>query len=101
MRRVALLLVRVIGGVASRSVGAQKPAQPLPPVSYVCPMAGDEDVIEDTPGRCRKCGMELKPIRLDTAWTCPVHAAVMKPGPGTCPIDARELVQVTVAVSWT
>ena len=64
-------------------------------------MAGDEEVIEDAPGRCRKCGMELKPIRLDTAWTCPVHAAVMRPGPGKCPIDARELVQVTVAVSWT
>jgi hypothetical protein len=77
-------------------------AQPsLPPISYVCPMAGDEDVIEDAPGKCRKCGMELQPIRLDSVWTCPVHAAVIKETSGTCPIDGRDLVQVTVAVSWT
>jgi hypothetical protein len=75
--------------------------QNLPPVSYVCPMAGDEEVIEDAPGVCRKCRMTLQPIRLDSMWTCPVHAAVMKEGPGKCPIDARELVQVSVAVSWS
>ena len=43
---------------------AAKPAQSrgdinLPPISYVCPMAGDEDVIEDHAGKCRKCGMDL------------------------------------------
>jgi hypothetical protein len=75
--------------------------QKQPPVSYVCPMAGDEEVIEDAPGLCRKCRMQLQPIRLDAMWTCPVHGAVMKDGPGKCPIDARELVPVTVAVSWT
>jgi hypothetical protein len=73
----------------------------LPPISYVCPMAGDEDVIEDAPGKCRKCGMELQPIRLDSVWTCPVHAAVIREAPGKCPLDGRDLVQVTVAVSWT
>ena len=31
---------------------------------------GDEDVIEDHPGKCRKCGMALVPIRLDSVWTC-------------------------------
>src|SRR6266850_1981124 len=89
---------------ANSAVALQTPkpaSADLPPISYVCPMVGDEDVIEDKAGRCRKCGMELKPIRLDSVWTCPVHAAVIKDKPGACPIDGRDLVQVTMAVSWT
>jgi hypothetical protein len=73
----------------------------LPPLSYVCIMAGDEDVIEDHPGKCRKCGMELVPTRLDTVWTCPVHAAIHDSKPGKCPIDGRQLIQLTMAISWT
>jgi hypothetical protein len=73
----------------------------LPPLSYICTMAGDEDVIEDKPGKCRKCGMELHPIRLDSVWTCPVHAAVIKDQAGKCPIDGHDLVQMTMALSWT
>src|SRR6266700_532378 len=102
MKRAVLLFVIGLGVAPVASRQTAKPARAvddLPPISYVCPMAGDEDVIEDAPGACRKCGMELQPIRLDSAWTCPVHAAVMKPGPGKCPIDGRELIQVTVAVS--
>jgi hypothetical protein len=100
---VPIIAIAFAATVAARQQAA-KPAAPndqLPPLSYVCPMAGDEDVIEDKAGRCRKCGMELKPIRLDSVWTCPVHAAVIKDKPGTCPLDGRDLVQVTMAVSWT
>jgi hypothetical protein len=65
-------------------------------------MAGDEDVIEDKPGVCRKCGMELKPIRLDSVWTCASRPLlVVESKPGKCPVDGTPLVQVTAAVTWT
>ena len=74
----------------------------LPPLSYVCTMAGDEDVIEDRPGKCRKCGMTLVPTRLDSVWTCATRPLlVVADKPGKCPVDGTALVRVTAAVSWT
>jgi len=97
-----LMLLALTAAAAARQPTAKpSAATQLPPLSYVCPMVGDEEVIEDKAGRCRKCGMELKPIRLDSVWTCPVHSVIAESKPGKCPIDSRELVQVTVAVSWT
>jgi heavy metal-binding protein len=90
-----------VGGAVPQAPRAAAQDQNLPPLSYVCIMAGDEDVIEDHAGKCRKCGMELVPIRLDSVWTCPVHAAIHESRPGKCPIDGRALVQMTMAVSWT
>ena len=82
--------------------GAKPSAERLPPLSYVCPMAGDEDVIEAEPGVCRKCGMELNPTRLDTVWTCLTRPLlVVESKPGKCPVDGTPLVQVTAEVKWT
>jgi hypothetical protein len=76
--------------------------QKLPPLSYVCQMPGDEDVISDAPGSCPKCRMALVPIRLEAKFSCPVHSTQeVKDGPGKCRFDGRELVPVTLSVFWT
>jgi hypothetical protein len=80
---------------------AATPAADVPPISYVCPMEQDADVVEDKPGKCPKCGMTLIKARLASVWTCPVHAAVNEASEGKCPIDGRELVRVTKVLSWT
>src|SRR3954469_21297165 len=86
---------------SSKAASAAKDIE-LPPLSYVCVMTGDEDVIEDHPGKCRKCGMELVPVRLDSVWTCATRPLlVIASKAGKCPVDGTPLVQVTAAVSWS
>lgn len=100
---LALALSAVVSaGQATRPAAASASQQKLPPLSYVCPMPGDEAVIEDHPGDCPVCKMTLVPVRLDAKWWCPVHQALeVHDGPGKCRRDGRDLVQVTVSVSWT
>jgi hypothetical protein len=95
--------------VAAIMLGSQLPQVPhlhvhaqqdLPPVSYICPM--DPDVLDDKPGTCPICKMDLEAVRLDLAWSCPNHPGLqIQQSPGRCPVDKRELVQVTVAKYWS
>jgi hypothetical protein len=104
LKRVALSILVVTAVLSARLPQAPWHAhaqQELPPVSYVCPMPADAEVLEDKPGKCPICAMELIPVRIDTAWSCPNHAAVMRDKAGVCPIDKRELVQVIVAKHWS
>src|SRR5258708_23028335 len=108
-RSISALVVAAIFVVATSAAPAPQTAKPaarttdieLPPISYVCTMPGDEDVIEDHPGVCRKCGMTLVPIRLDSVWTCARQPLLMtSETPGKCPTDGTPLVRVTAALSW-
>src|SRR6202158_38507 len=74
----------------------------LPPLSYVCIMAGDEAVLEDKPGKCPnpKCGMPLIPVRLTSAWSSVSHPTIIQDHPGKDPLDKRDLVQITASMFW-
>ena len=102
MRAAAFLVLSFAVGLTGGRIALaqQSPQQKLPPVSYICPMPGDEDIIEDKPGSCPRCGMELEGIRLDTVYTCLNNTAIVREQPGKCPTDGRPLVPMTMSVSF-
>jgi hypothetical protein len=88
------------GSQAGRTRPATQP--PLPPISYVCPMPQDAAVLEDKPGNCPICKMQLVPVRLDAKFWCPTHQTlVVRNEQGKCPLDRKDLVPVTLSVFWT
>ncbi len=98
----ALLLAAATGSVAPAAQTKAPPkstpaAQQKMPVSYVCTMPGDEDVVEDKPGLCPKCRMQLQQVRIEQAWACSNNTSILKENPGKCPINGSDLVPVTVA----
>ena len=103
MRRIAALLTcaLALSTVARMQTGRPKASDEIPPISYVCPMEQDADVVMDKPGKCPKCGMTLVQARLASVWTCPVHGQINEAQEGKCPLDGRELVRVTKQLTWT
>jgi len=79
-------------------------AQPSNAASlYTCPM--HPEIIQDHPGRCPICGMDLVPVENEPAdhdgsadrsaplWTCPMHPQILEEKPGSCPICGMDLVE--------
>jgi Heavy metal binding domain len=75
------------------------PQPSIPPVSYSCPMHAE--VVDNEPGKCPICSMELKPVRLALVWSCQVHTEVAQQEPGKCRQCGRDLVRVTKALTFT
>jgi Cu(I)/Ag(I) efflux system membrane fusion protein/cobalt-zinc-cadmium efflux system membrane fusion protein len=66
------------------------------------------EVIQEEPGICPICHMDLTPLRMDDSaeiaadeaghgdglWTCPMHPDILEEEPGSCPICGMDLVQM-------
>ncbi|MDR1988644.1 MAG: hypothetical protein LBQ09_00265 [Acidobacteriaceae bacterium] len=86
--------------VVAQQAAPSGAAAKLPPLLYTCPM--DTDVLEEKPGACPICKMDLVPIRIDAKWWCPTHTKLeVHDGPGKCRRDGKDLIPVTLSISWT
>jgi len=91
-------------GHTSESAGAQGDAQ-----LWTCGM--HPDVIQEEPGICPICHMDLTPLQAGTSgsggtahaghggeveelWTCPMHPDILESEPGSCPICRMDLVPI-------
>ena len=59
---------------------------------YICPM--HPEVLQDTPGKCSKCKMNLvKKENAKVVYICPMHPEVMQDKEGKCPKCKMNLVK--------
>jgi len=98
----SILATALAGVLLTAAVTAQRGRAPaplvLPAISMTC--VHHPDVLESRPGTCPYCKMALVPVRLDSAWMCPIHSTVTESNPGACRMCGRQLVPVTVALTW-
>lgn len=68
-----------------------KPEEKAPPKesgTWICPM--HTEVVQDHPGTCPRCKMDLEPA----IWVCSMHPAVKSDKSGKCPTCGMQLVPV-------
>ncbi len=59
---------------------------------YVCAM--HKDITSNKPGKCSKCGMDLKKVDAAAkAYSCPMHKDVTSDKPGKCPKCGMDLTK--------
>lgn len=112
MKRAAFLTIIAIGAITFASastirsahhsdnssnslvvqIGDQAKKDPTMKTVYTCSM--HPEVIQDKPGKCPKCGMNLiaKEVKKDV-YTCPMHPEVVQDKPGKCPKCGMNLVK--------
>src|SRR5262245_62466388 len=96
------LRVALSVGLAALLAGCSTTTPPddVPPVVYMCPMLKDAEVVEEHAGKCPKCGMELKAVRIVKAYSCLNNTAFIQAEPGKCPTNGTDLVPITASMFW-
>ncbi len=89
----------LFGRAAETEPGGHAHADAPAGAVYQCPM--HPEVVQDEPGECPICGMDLVEVREASApapvYQCPMHPEVVQHEPGECPICGMDLVEVREA----
>ena len=102
-----MLPPNLLGARAQESKSATAASAEMEGQLWTCGM--HPHILEDEPGQCPICGMNLTLVRSgksdsdlvrsdrlavgeSAGWTCPDHPSIVESEPGACPIDGQDLV---------
>jgi hypothetical protein len=78
--------------VSAQETKTEKKSECSQTALYTCPM--HPDVIQNKPGKCPKCGMDLVKKESKTVYSCPMHPEVTSDKPGKCPKCGMDLKEI-------
>ena len=77
---------------SAQATRSEKKAECSKVTQYTCPM--HPEVVQNEPGKCPKCGMELAKKEYKPMYTCSMHPEVVQDKPGKCPKCGMDLVKM-------